>query len=60
METLGTILITFVISAILALSLIGVMSLYSIPVVKQEAIEKGYAMYCPKGGEWAWIGECKE
>ena len=26
---------------------------------KQEAIEKGYALHCPKDGEFAWKGECE-
>lgn len=25
---------------------------------KQEAIERGYALYCPNNGEWSWAGEC--
>ena len=27
---------------------------------KQQAIERGYALHCPKGGEFAWKGECDE
>lgn len=27
---------------------------------KLEAIERGYAQYCPNNGEWAWKGECKD
>ena len=23
-----------------------------------QAIERGYALYCPKDGEFAWKGEC--
>jgi hypothetical protein len=26
--------------------------------VRSEAIDRGYAAYCPKNGRWAWIGEC--
>jgi len=26
---------------------------------KQEAIDKGHALYCPKNGEFAWKGECQ-
>lgn len=26
---------------------------------KQEAIDRGYALYCPKNGEFAWKGECE-
>lgn len=27
---------------------------------KQQAIERGYALYCPSDGEFAWKGECGE
>lgn len=27
---------------------------------RTDAIERGYAAYCPSNGEWAWKGECKE
>ena len=26
--------------------------------VKVDAVERGYALYCPLDGEWAWKGEC--
>ena len=29
------------------------------PDYKQQAIERGYAEYCSKTGEWAWKGECE-
>lgn len=25
---------------------------------RAEAIERGYAQYCPDDGQWAWKGEC--
>lgn len=25
-----------------------------------QAVERGYASYCPVDGEWAWKGECEE
>lgn len=28
--------------------------------IQQQAIERGYALYCPKDGEFAWKGECDE
>lgn len=28
--------------------------------LKNEAIERGYALYCPKTGDWAWVGDCHE
>jgi len=28
--------------------------------VQAEAIERGYALHCPKDGRFAWIGECDE
>lgn len=27
---------------------------------KAEAIQRGYASYCPIDGRWAWKGECGE
>ena len=27
---------------------------------KSEIVERGLATYCPKNGEWAWIGECND
>ena len=32
---------------------------FSTPDYKQQAIERGYAEYCSKTGEWAWKGECE-
>lgn len=32
---------------------------WSEPNYKQQAIERGYAEYCSKIGEWAWKGECE-
>jgi hypothetical protein len=26
---------------------------------EEQAINRGYALYCPKDGEFAWKGECK-
>jgi hypothetical protein len=25
---------------------------------KAQAIERGYALYCPANGAWEWVGEC--
>ena len=25
---------------------------------KAQAIERGYALYCPADGDWAWVGDC--
>ncbi len=25
---------------------------------RADAIERGYAQYCAKSGDWAWKGEC--
>ena len=25
---------------------------------KAQAVERGYAQYCPTDGAWAWVGEC--
>ena len=26
----------------------------------RQAIERGYGLYCPMDGEFAWVGECEE
>ena len=26
---------------------------------RSEAIERGYGLYCPNNGQWAWVGECE-
>ena len=28
--------------------------------LKHQAIERGYALHCPRNGEFAWVGECEE
>lgn len=28
------------------------------PDYKQEAIDRGFAIYCQGDGSWAWVGEC--
>ena len=28
--------------------------------LEHQAIERGYAAYCPDTGNWAWKGECHE
>ena len=28
--------------------------------IEQQAIERGYALHCPKNGEFAWKGECND
>lgn len=30
----------------------------TVSVYKHGAIERGYAIYCPDDGKWAWKGEC--
>lgn len=30
------------------------------PDWQHEAISRGFALYCPGDGEFAWIGECSE
>ena len=27
--------------------------------MKRQAIERGYGLYCPHNGEFAWVGECE-
>ena len=28
--------------------------------IKSQAISRGFALYCPSNGEFAWIDECSE
>ena len=28
--------------------------------LESQAIERGYALYCPTDGDFAWVGECEE
>jgi hypothetical protein len=35
-------------------------SLFEGGTYKFEAIERGYALYCPADGAWAWVGECEK
>jgi hypothetical protein len=30
------------------------------PDWQRQAISRGYAIYCPGSGEFAWLGECAE
>lgn len=45
--------------------ILGLLSLYwfgsweTSEIYRKEAIERGYAQYCPLSGNWAWEGECK-
>jgi hypothetical protein len=36
--------------------LVGI--LFFQPDYKQEAIDRGFAVYCQDDGSWAWVGEC--
>lgn len=36
------------------------LQLYREDRIKAQAIERGYASYCPLDGKWAWKGECGE
>ena len=31
-----------------------------IDMQQHQAIERGYALYCPHDGEFAWVGECEQ
>ncbi len=36
----------------------GLASWYGEADFRAAAIERGYAQYCAKSGDWAWKGEC--
>lgn len=27
---------------------------------KRDTVDRGFAIYCPTDGQWAWNGECDE
>jgi len=51
---------TFVVQAITSIMLI-VYVIFSTPDYRWQAhaIKRGYAIYCPVSGDFAWKGECK-
>ncbi len=40
------------------LVVIGAAAIMPSPLLA-EAIQRGYAQYCPNDGQWAWRGECE-
>ncbi len=42
--------------ALLAMFVLG----SKVDKLERQAIERGYAIYCPNDGMWAWVGECGE
>jgi len=53
------VLVASFISAILLASIL-IWQWFSAPDWQAEAIERGYALHCPKDGRFAWKGECDE
>lgn len=49
----------FALTAIMAAPLISLAVYVERTDVREQAIERGYALYCPDNGEWAWKGECE-
>jgi hypothetical protein len=43
---------------LVAFSVASLVALNSTSRLEVNAIERGYALYCPLDGEWAWKGEC--
>ena len=35
-------------------------SYLSLDDMQKQAIDRGYGIYCPDTGAWAWKGECHE
>lgn len=49
----------------LIMIIIGILMMFfgkvlTVSDLKSEAIERGYALHCPKEGEFAWKGECDD
>lgn len=49
---------------VLCIVLIAVLLIWADDVIdthvqyQTEAIERGYAIYCPQDGKFSWVGEC--
>ena len=53
----------FIVGGVIGLLLIDeVIEAINDPVndMRHQAIERGYGLYCPHDGEFAWVGECGE
>ena len=54
---------TFPIAFIVAVLLFGIGIIWggaaAYKDIEIQAIERGYALYCPKDGKFAWKGECE-
>jgi hypothetical protein len=57
--TLFVVACTAVIGCIVLLIYV-IWSLALAPDWQREAIQRGYALYCPGDGSFAWVGECIE
>lgn len=56
--TLVDVIVWFSLVFVIGLSfIIGLSQGY---IMKSQAIERGYAIYCPLDGEFAWVDECDE
>lgn len=44
----------------LLMALIAIVTFTPEEVWERQAIKRGYALYCPQDGKFAWAGECKE
>lgn len=40
------------------LAAMGIFAAIHAKSLRNQAIERGYALHCPADGEWAWKGEC--
>lgn len=47
-----------VVFILIGLATLGLMTLTFDSPYQKQAIERGFAQYCPHDGKWAWIGEC--
>ena len=50
----------FVVVLVGGLTALIVMLSHPEPDLHRQAIERGYGLYCPMDGEFAWVGECEE
>ena len=54
------ILVTCLSLTVLVLIVLFLRQDYTIYYLKADAIDRGYALHCPKDGDFAWKGECDE
>lgn len=58
MKNFDKYVMVFLLSGLVYLPLAIWLSVGNVDAIMNQAIERGYALYCPTRGNWAWTGEC--